>query len=417
MNAKLDSGVTTRPVTRQTFDEVLVPTYAPAAMVPVRAAGLELWDQDGKHSLDFTAGIAVTSLGHANPVLVDALTRQINTLWHLGNGYTNEPVLRLALALTEATFADRAFFCNSGAEANEAALKLARKYAHAKFGPHKSRIVSCLSSFHGRTLFTVSVGGQPKYTEGFEPLPQEINHIPYNDIDAARAAIGDDVAAVIVEPIQGEGGVIPGDPAFLKTLRELCDKTGALLVFDEVQSGVGRTGQLYAYMGLGVTPDILTSAKALGNGYPIGAMLTTGEIASHFGVGSHGTTYGGNPLAATVALNVIQTINTPAFLARVREASAAIFANLNQLAADYPQLFGQVRGSGLLIGLPMAPGYAGRAKDYTKAAEALGLMLLIAGPDVVRLAPALIVSDAQIAEADRIMRAAAESFLATAPSM
>ena len=417
MNAKLDSGVTTRPVTRQTFDEVLVPTYAPAAMVPVRAAGLELWDQDGKHYLDFTAGIAVTSLGHANPVLVDALTRQINTLWHLGNGYTNEPVLRLALALTEATFADRAFFCNSGAEANEAALKLARKYAHAKFGPHKSRIVSCLASFHGRTLFTVSVGGQPKYTEGFEPLPQEINHIPYNDIDAARAAIGDDVAAVIVEPIQGEGGVIPGDPAFLQTLRELCDKTGALLVFDEVQSGVGRTGQLYAYMGVGVTPDILTSAKALGNGYPIGAMLTTEEIASHFGVGSHGTTYGGNPLAATVALNVIQTINTPAFLARVREASAAIFANLNRLAADYPQLFGQVRGSGLLIGLPMAPAYAGRAKDYTKAAEALGLMLLIAGPEVVRLAPALIVSDAQIAEADRIMRAAAEGFLATAPSM
>ena len=170
MNAKLDSGVTTRPVTRQTFDEVLVPTYAPAAMVPVRAAGLDVWDQEGKHYLDFTSGIAVSSLGHANPMLVDALTKQLNTLWHLGNGYTNEPVLRLGLALTEATFADRAFFCNSGAEANEAALKLARKYAHTKFGPHKSRIVSCLSSFHGRTLFTVSVGGQPKYTEGFEPL-------------------------------------------------------------------------------------------------------------------------------------------------------------------------------------------------------------------------------------------------------
>src|SRR3954463_9964063 len=177
MNAKLDSGVTTRAVTKQTFDDVLVPTYAPAAMVPVRAIGLDLWDQDGKHYLDFTSGIAVSSLGHANPVLVDALTRQLNQVWHLVKGYTNEPVLRLALALTEATFADRAFFCNSGAEANEAALKLARKYAHAKFGPHKSRIISCLSSFHGRTLFTVSVGGQPKYTEGFEPLPQEINHI------------------------------------------------------------------------------------------------------------------------------------------------------------------------------------------------------------------------------------------------
>jgi acetylornithine/N-succinyldiaminopimelate aminotransferase len=383
-------------------------------MVPVRASGLDLWDQSGKHYLDFTAGIAVTSLGHAHPTLVEALTKQINTLWHLGNGYTNEPVLRLALALTEATFADRAFFCNSGAEANEAALKLARKYAHAKFGQHKSRIVSCLSSFHGRTLFTVSVGGQPKYTEGFEPLPQEINHIPYNDIAAARAAITDDVAAVIVEPIQGEGGVIPGDPAFLKALRELCDETGALLVFDEVQSGVGRTGTLYAYEQTGVTPDILTSAKALGNGYPIGAMLTTNEIAEHFGVGTHGTTYGGNPLAATVALNVVETINTPAFLARVKEASAKIFANLNKLAADYPQLFGQVRGSGLLIGLPVADAFKGRSKDYTKAAEALGLMLLIAGPDVVRLAPALIVSDAQIAEADRIMRAAADAILAAA---
>jgi succinylornithine aminotransferase len=414
MNAKLESLVTTRPVTRQTFDEVLVPTYAPAGMVPVRASGLDLWDQEGKHYLDFTAGIAVTSLGHAHPTLVEALTKQINTLWHLGNGYTNEPVLRLALALTEATFADRAFFCNSGAEANEAALKLARKYAHSKFGQHKSRIVSCLSSFHGRTLFTVSVGGQPKYTEGFEPLPQEINHIPYNDIAAARAAITDDVAAVIVEPIQGEGGVIPADPAFLKALRERCDETGALLVFDEVQSGVGRTGTLYAYMQTGVTPDILTSAKALGNGYPIGAMLTTSAIAEHFGVGSHGTTYGGNPLAATVALNVVQTINTPAFLGRVKEASAKLFANLEKLAADYPQLFGKVRGSGLLIGLPVAEAFKGRAKDYTKAAEGLGLMLLIAGPDVIRLAPALIVSDAQIAEADRIMRAAADAMLAAA---
>ncbi|MGZ8320380.1 MAG: acetylornithine/succinyldiaminopimelate transaminase, partial [Telluria sp.] len=333
MNAKLDAGLTTRTVTRDTFDEVLVPTYAPAAMVPVRAAGLDLWDQAGKHYLDFTSGIAVTSLGHCNPALADALTQQIHKVWHLGNGYTNEQVLRLALALTEATFADRAFFCNSGAEANEAALKLARKYAHTKFGAHKSRIVSCLSSFHGRTLFTVSVGGQPKYTEGFEPLPPQLSHIPYNDIEAARAAIGDDVCAVIVEPIQGEGGVIPGDPAYLKALRDLCDKTGALLIFDEVQSGVGRTGDLYAYMGAGVTPDILTSAKALGNGYPIGAMLTTNEIAHHFGVGSHGTTYGGNPLAATVALNVIETINHPEFLARVKEASSMIFANLTKLSA------------------------------------------------------------------------------------
>jgi acetylornithine/N-succinyldiaminopimelate aminotransferase len=406
MNAKLDSTVTTRPVTRATFDEVIVPTYAPAQMVPVRAAGLDLWDQNGKHYLDFTSGIAVASLGHCNPILVEALTKQANTLWHLGNGYTNEPVLRLALALTEATFADRAFFCNSGAEANEAALKLARKVAHAKYGDKKPRIVSCLNSFHGRTLFTVSVGGQAKYTEGFEPLPPSIDHIPYNDIAAAKAAIGDDVCAVIVEPVQGEGGVMPGNPEYLKTLRELCDKVGAVLIFDEVQCGMGRTGSLFAYQGYGVTPDILTSAKALGNGYPIGAMLTTEELAKHLAVGTHGTTYGGNPLAATVALTVLETINQPAFLARVKEASEKLIGKLEGLVRDFPQVFSAVRGAGLLLGLVVAEPFKGRSKDIQRAAEAQGLMILIAGMDVVRLAPALIVSDAQIDEADRIIRLA-----------
>jgi acetylornithine/N-succinyldiaminopimelate aminotransferase len=401
----LDASAATRPVNRDTFDQVHVQTYAPAAMVPVRAAGLDLWDQSGKHYLDFTSGIAVTSLGHCNPEVTAALVQQANTLWHVGNGYTNEPVLRLASAMTEATFAQRAFFCNSGAEANEGALKLARKHAHNKYGPHKSRIVSCLSSFHGRTLFTVSVGGQSKYTEGYEPLPPDILHIPYNNLDAARAAITDDVCAVIVEPIQGEGGVIPGDPAYLKGLRELCDQTGALLIFDEVQSGVGRTGTLYAYMDKGVTPDILTSAKALGNGYPIGAMLTTHAIAEAFTPGTHGTTYGGNPLAATVALKVFETIAQPHFLARVNEASHKLFADLRQLATDFPQVFEAPRGSGLLVGLPTAGQFKGRAKDITKAAENMGLMLLIAGPDVVRFAPALVVTDAQIDEAVRILRA------------
>lgn len=412
MNAKLDSTVTTRPVTRQTFDEVLVPTYAPAAMVPVRASGLDLWDQNGKHYLDFTSGIAVTALGHCNPVIVEALTRQANTLWHLGNGYTNEPVLRLGLALTEATFADRAFFCNSGAEANEAALKLARKHAHAKFGEHKSRIVSCFSSFHGRTLFTVSVGGQSKYTEGFEPLPPAIDHIEYNNIESARAAIGDDVCAVIVEPIQGEGGVLPGDKAFLQELRNLCDKTGAVLIFDEVQSGMGRTGHLFAYQGYGITPDILTSAKALGNGYPVAAMLTSNELAASLGVGSHGTTYGGNPLAATVALTVLDTINQPAFLSRVKEASAKMVAMLEGLAKDYPTILSTVRGSGLLLGVVVADAWKGKSKDIQKAAEAQGLMVLIAGTDVVRFAPALVVTDAQIAEAERLLRAALDSLAA-----
>ena len=381
-------------------------------MVPVRASGLDLWDQNGKHYLDFTSGIAVTALGHCNPVIVEALTRQANTLWHLGNGYTNEPVLRLGLALTEATFADRAFFCNSGAEANEAALKLARKHAHAKFGEHKSRIVSCFSSFHGRTLFTVSVGGQSKYTEGFEPLPPAIDHIEYNNIESARAAIGDDVCAVIVEPIQGEGGVLPGDKAFLQELRDLCDKTGAVLIFDEVQSGMGRTGHLFAYQGYGVTPDILTSAKALGNGYPVAAMLTTNELAASLGVGSHGTTYGGNPLAATVALTVLDTINQPAFLARVKEASAKLVALLQELTKEYPSILSTVRGSGLLLGVVVADAWKGKSKDIQKAAEAQGLMVLIAGTDVVRFAPALVVTDEQIAEAGRLLRAALDSLAA-----
>lgn len=414
MNAKLDSTATVRSVTRQTFDQVLVPTYAPAAMVPVRAQGLDLWDQQGKQYLDFTAGIAVTSLGHAHPVLVEALTRQINLLWHLGNGYTNEPVLRLALALTEATFAERAFFCNSGAEANEAAFKLARKYAHTRFGPAKSRIISCVNSFHGRTLFTVTVGGQPKYTEGFEPLPQQIDHIPFNDIAAARAAIKDDVCAVVVEPVQGEGGVVPASLEYLKELRALCDQTGALLIFDEVQCGMGRTGKLFAYMGYGVTPDILTSAKALGNGYPIGAMLTTDALAATLSVGTHGTTYGGNPLAATVALNVLEIINTPAFLERVQQASAQLTTMLQGLIADYPQMLSLVRGSGLLLGLVVAQPFLGRAKDIQKAAEAEGLMLLIAGADVVRFAPALIVSDAQIAAAGVMLRRALSGLSSTA---
>ncbi len=399
------------PVSRKTYDEVMVPTYAPSAMVPVRALGLDLWDQEGKRYLDFTSGIAVTSLGHSHPDVVDALVKQAHTLWHCSNIYTNEPVLRLGRALTEATFADRAFFCNSGAEANEAAFKLARKYGHEKFGANKSRIISCLNSFHGRTLFTVTVGGTPKYTEGFAPLPQAIEHIAFNDIDAARAAIGDDVCAVVVEPVQGEGGVTPARVEYLQALRELCDATGALLIFDEVQCGMGRTGSLFAYMGYGVTPDILTSAKALGNGYPIGAMLTTNTVAASFAPGSHGTTYGGNPLASAVSLAVLETINTPEFLARVTAASALFVEQLEAIVRDYPQVFSTVRGKGLMQGLVMAEATRGRAKEITKIAEDHGLMLLIAGMDVIRLLPALVVSDAQIVEACTILRRAVDLFL------
>ena len=399
-------------ISRSTFDEVMVPTYAPSTMMPVRALGLDLWDQEGKHYLDLTSGIGVTSLGHGNPAVVTALREQADRLWHIGNGFTNGPVLRLARALVEATFAERAFFCNSGAEANEAAFKLARKYARGKFGPGKTRIVSCINSFHGRTLFTISVGGQPKYTEGFEPLPPDLDHIPFNDIEAARAAITDEVCAVVVEPVQGEGGVMPASADYLKALRAFCDAKGALLIFDEVQCGMGRTGKLFAYMHDGVAPDILTSAKALGNGYPIGAMLTTSEVATAFSVGSHGTTYGGNPLAAAVALRVLQTINAPDFLERVTRTGAHLSSKLEAVVRDYPQVFEAVRGRGMMLGMVLTKAWHGRAKEVTKTAEAHGLMLLIAGPNVVRLLPALVISDLQIEEGILRLRQSLDALLA-----
>jgi succinylornithine transaminase family protein len=401
-------------VDRATYDQVMVPTYAPAAWVPVRGKGLWLWDQDGRQYLDFTAGIAVSGLGHAPDAVVAALHEQAQRLWHVGNGYTNEPVLRLATALTEATFADRVFFANSGAEANEAAFKLARKWAHCRHGPGKSRLVACTNAFHGRTLFTVTVGGQPKYTEGYEPLPPAISHVPFNDLAAAEAAMGDEVCAVVVEPVQGEGGVTPATREYLLGLRALCHRHQALLIFDEVQCGMGRTGELYAYMGYGVVPDILTSAKALGNGFPIGAMLTTEDLASAFSVGAHGSTYGGNPLATAVALKVFETINQPAFLARVRAAGARLHGLLKALVTDYPQVFAGVRGLGLMLGLVLAEAYQGRAKELTRLCEAEALLLLIAGPDVLRVVPPLIVSDDEMDEAMLRLRRALKSWVGQA---
>lgn len=260
-------------MTREDFDAYLVPCFAPAPFIPVRAAGSRVWDQQGKEYIDMAGGIAVNAPGHAHPALAQALQDQLAKLWHIGNGYTNEPVLQLAKTLVQSTFADKVFFCNSGAEANEAALKLARKYAHDKFGGEKSEIIAFNHAFHGRTLFTVSVGGQPKYSSDYAPLPQGITHLPYNDIEAVTAAISSRTCAVIVEPIIGEGGVIPADPAFLQALRTLCNRHHATLIFDEVQTGAGRTGHLYAYQHYNVVPDILTSAKGLGGGFPIGAML------------------------------------------------------------------------------------------------------------------------------------------------
>ncbi|WP_159872917.1 MULTISPECIES: bifunctional succinylornithine transaminase/acetylornithine transaminase [unclassified Raoultella] len=384
-------------ITREDFDSYMVPCFAPAPFIPLKAAGSRVWDRQGKEYIDLAGGIAVNSLGHCNPALVAALKAQLDSLWHIGNGYTNEPVLQLAKTLVNATFADKVFFCNSGAEANEAALKLARKYAHDKFGADKSEIIAFNNAFHGRTLFTVSVGGQPKYSCDYAPLPPDITHLPYNDIAALTAAISGRTCAVIVEPIIGEGGVVPADPAFLSTLRALCDRHNVTLIFDEVQTGAGRTGSLYAYQHYNVVPDILTSAKGLGGGFPIGAMLVKETWAQVFQPGTHGTTFGGNPLAATAANGVLAQLDD-ALLAGVGERHDAIVAGLNALNAKY-DLFSAVRGVGLLIGAELASRLRGQAKTLTNLAAQEGLIALIAGPDVLRFAPALNIPLADIEEA------------------
>ncbi|CNE22902.1 bifunctional N-succinyldiaminopimelate-aminotransferase/acetylornithine transaminase protein [Yersinia nurmii] len=377
-------------VNRSTFDRVILPVYAPAQFIPVKGKGSRVWDQQGNEYIDFAGGIAVTALGHCHPALVAALHQQGETLWHTSNVFTNEPALRLAEKLIDATFADRVFFANSGGEANEAAFKLARHYAIKRHSPYKTKIIAFHNAFHGRTLFTVSVGGQPKYSDGFGPKPADIIHLPFNDLAAVKAVMDDHTCAVVLEPIQGEGGITAADPVFMQGLRELCDRHQALLVFDEVQSGMGRSGKLFTYMHYGITPDILTTAKALGGGFPISAMLTTEEIASVMTVGTHGTTYGGNPLACAVAEAALDVINTPQVLDGIAQRHDLFAEALMAIGKQY-DLFTDIRGMGLLIGAELKPQYHGRARDFLTAAAANGLMILNAGPNVLRFAPSLVI--------------------------
>ncbi len=384
-------------VTRATFDDVIVPIYAPAQFIPVKGKGSRVWDQQGKEYVDFAGGIAVTALGHCHPALVDALRTQGETLWHVSNVFTNEPALRLGRKLTAATFAERVVFMNSGTEANETAFKLARHYAVTRHSPYKTKIIAFHNAFHGRSLFTVSVGGQPKYSDGFGPKPADIVHVPFNDLHAVKAVMDDHTCAVVVEPIQGEGGVTAATPEFLQGLRALCDQHKALLVFDEVQCGMGRTGDLFAYMHYGVTPDILTSAKALGGGFPVSAMLTTSEVASAFHAGSHGSTYGGNPLACAVAEAAFDIISTPDVLSGVASKREQFVAHLQRIDEQY-DVFSDIRGMGLLIGAELKPHYKGRARCLLDAAAQAGVMVLNAGPDVLRFAPSLVVDSTDIDE-------------------
>lgn len=384
-------------VNRELFDQVMVPNYNPSSVIPVKGEGSRVWDQQGNEFIDFAGGIAVNCLGHCHPALVNALKEQGEKIWHLSNIWSNEPALRLAKKLTDATFADQVYFANSGAESNEAALKLARRWALDNFGEQKSQIIAFNKGFHGRTFFTVTVGGQAAYSDGFGPKPGDIVHSDYNDLAALEALISDNTCAVMMEPLQGEGGIVSPEPEFVKGVRELCDKHNALLIFDEVQTGVGRTGELYAYQGLGVTPDILTSAKALGGGFPIGAMLTTKEIAKHLKPGTHGSTYGGNPLACAVAEAAFDTVNTPEVLAGVNE-KAALFAQLLNDINDKYQVFSEIRGKGLLIGAVLNDKFKGRAREFLVASSDQGLMSLVAGADVVRFTPSLVIPEADIRE-------------------
>lgn len=384
-------------VERADFDRVMVPNYAPASFVPVRGLGSRVWDQSGRELIDLAGGIAVNGLGHCHPALVNALTEQAGKLWHMSNVFTNEPALRLASKLVDATFAERVFFANSGAEANEAALKLARKVASDCFGDDKYEIISTTNSFHGRTVFTVNVGGQPKYSEGFGPRPAGITHVPYNDVAAMEAAISEKTCAVILEPIQGESGVLPADQAWLERVRELCDQHDALLIFDEVQTGVGRTGKLFAYEYYGVIPDVLTTAKSLGGGFPVSAMLTLERWAKHLNVGTHGTTFGGNPLACAVGEAVLDIVNTAETLAGIAEREARLRQRLQEINERHG-IFSEVRGKGLLLGAVLSGNWQGRAGEFLAAAEAAGVLVLMAGPNVVRFAPSLIIEPDDIDE-------------------
>lgn len=389
----------------------LTPNFSFAPIVPARARGSRVWDLEENEYIDLAGGIAVNALGHCHPELIEALNSQAHKLWHISNLYTSQPAQELAKKLVHHSFADKVFFANSGAEANEAALKLARKYARDHFGADKHEIVACTNAFHGRTLFTVSVGGQPKYSQDFAPLPAGIRHVPFNDIDALAAAVNENTCAVIIEPIQGESGVLPAQIDYLRAARKLCDRFQAALILDEVQTGMGRTGKLFAYEHYGIAPDILSSAKALGCGIPIGAMLATDKFAASFTPGSHGSTFGGNPLACAVGNRAFDLINSKETLAHVTRQGATLQKSLQNLGQE-TGIFSQVRGMGLLIGCVLTEEYQGRAGDLVKAALREKLMVLQAGANVLRLAPSLLLSDEDISEGIMRLRRAVQSLQA-----
>lgn len=392
--------------------DYLLPVYKQRETILERGQGARLWDKEGHEYVDFAAGIAVCGLGHNDPDLHAALVEQAGKLWHTSNVFYSEPPLRLAQELVQASkFATRVFLCNSGAEANEAAIKLTRKWAAAQGrGADKRVIVTFKGSFHGRTLAAVTATAQPKYQEGYEPLPGGFRYVDFNDLAQLENAMANgDVAAVMLEPVQGEGGVMPTAPGFLRGVRALCDRHDALLVLDEIQAGMGRTGTLFAHWQDEVTPDIVTLAKALGGGFPIGAMLAGPKVAEAMGYGAHGTTFGGNPLAAAVARVALKKIASEEIAANVQKQSQALIDGLNAINAEL-NLFSEVRGRGLMLGAVLKPAYAGRASEVLDHAAANGVLLLQAGPDVLRFVPALNIGDADVAEGLQRLKAALVQF-------
>ncbi len=397
-------------ITRKTFDEVMFPCYTPMNMVIKKAHGSYVFDNEGNKYVDLTSGIAVNCLGHTPDGVQKVIKKTSKNLIHVSNIFCNEYTLSLAKKLTSLTGYDKVFFVNSGAEANETALKLARRVAFDDYGAEKNEIISFVNSFHGRTFFSVTVGGQESYSDGFGPKPAAITHIPYNDIATFEKTISDKTCAVILEPIQGEGGIIKADDAFLVKVRELCDKFHAALIFDEVQTGVARSGTLYAYEQTPVKPDILTSAKGLASGIPIGAVLTYDNFAKHFVPGTHGSTFGGNALACSVGCYVLDKVSDKKFLENVKATSEYIKAAIRKLDEKH-HVFDDVRGEGLLMGLVLNKKYSGKSGALQKECFKHKLLTLTAHGDVLRLAPALNIKKSVVDEAMKLLDKALTDFV------
>ena len=383
---------------RKDYDDVMLPNYSPAYFVPKKAQGSLVWDQDDKEYIDFGGGIAVNSLGHSHPSLIKALTEQSEKIWHLSNYLTNEPAIKLANKLTKLTFAENIFFSNSGSEANEAAIKIARKY-HSSKNDNRNEIVSFQNSFHGRSLLNISLGSSEMHRHGFEPLMPGIKHGVFNDVSGLKELITEQTAAVILEPVQGEAGVYKATKEFMKKLKEVTSEKGSLLIIDEVQSGVGRMGNLYGYMNYDIQPDIVTSAKGLGGGIPIGATLTTRVIGESMQPGTHGSTFGGNPIACAVANEVLNIVSDEKFLKEVIKKEKLFLSLLTELKSK--GVFSEIRSAGLWIGCDLVDKSANEILD--RAYEE-GLILVSAGSNCLRLAPALNIPNSEIEKGVDILK-------------